>query len=332
MERDETGSGPEAASPAAPGDAMESGSDRPAEQPPAEASTSAAAGDAIGPGAAEPVRRVDAGAIDAGAHPDTGARSPGSERRNAGPMVAGYVLAALAGVALTVVAFVGSGIASLGPSPTPSAESTYAVTGPSVGVASAPVTIEVWADYQCPYCGIFTHGIEPTLLRDYAATGRALVAFRDFAFLGQESIDAAVAARCAGREGRYWTYHDLLYTSQRGENQGAFARQNLDSLATFAGLDKATFDTCLADPAVARDVAAETQAGRGLGIESTPTLRITGPGGTKLVKGITKPEDIAATIAAVATVAPPTPPGGPTRSGGPGPSGSPGSSGGPGPS
>lgn len=221
----------------------------------------------------------------------------GPARRGLGAL--GYVLAAIAGVALTAVVFVGAGaVSNAGPSPTPAP--TFATTDATVGVASAPVTIQIWADYQCPYCGIFTHGIEPTVVRDYAATGRALVEFKDFAFLGQESIDAAVAAVCAGRQGRFWTYHDLVFASQRGENQGAFARPNLLSLATFAGLDAATFTTCLDDPTVAASVAAETEEGRGLGVESTPTLRITGPGGTKLLKGVTQPAAIAAAVDAVA--------------------------------
>lgn len=224
----------------------------------------------------------------------------------------GYLLAAAAGVAVTIAAFVGSGTVPLGSSPTPSPEPTFAVTAASVGLSTAPVTIEVWADYQCPYCRVFTHGIEPTLLRDYAATGRALVTFRDFAFLGQESVDAAVAARCAGRQGRFWTYHDLLYESQGAENQGAFARPTLDSLATFAALDATAFDACLVDPAVTREVAAETEAGKGFGITSTPTLRITGPGGTKLVKGLTQPNVIAA---AIESVAKPAPSGSPAPSG-----------------
>lgn len=258
--------------------------------------------------AADPVATSAVGATIVPGEAVNAPRDAAPRRRGA----LGYLLAAAAGAAVTIAAFVGSGTVPLGPSPAPSPEPTFAVTAASVGLSSAPVTIEVWADYQCPYCGVFTHGIEPTLLRDYAASGRALVTFRDFAFLGQESIDAAVAARCAGREGRFWTYHDLLYASQGGENQGAFARSNLDSLATFAALDRTAFDACLVDPAVALEVTAETETGRGLGITSTPTLRITGPGGARLVKGISQPSAIAAAVEAVAK---PAPSGSPAASG-----------------
>jgi protein-disulfide isomerase len=183
-----------------------------------------------------------------------------------------------------------------GPSPSPSAEPTFAFQGPSVGFAGAPVTIEIWADYQCPFCGLFAHGVEPALVREYAATGRGLVVFRDFAFLGQESTDAAVAARCAGRQDSFWRYHDLLFAAQAGENQGAFRREALEGLADFAGIEPAAFAACLDDAAVAAAVAAETAEGRALGISSTPTVRVMGPGGSELLTGLTEPDLIVAAI------------------------------------
>jgi protein-disulfide isomerase len=232
-----------------------------------------------------------------------GDRSPAPAGRGAIGLL-GYLVAAIAGAAIVAVAFIGSGAASLGPGPTPSPEPTFAMSDASVGVAGAPVTIEIWADYQCPYCGLFTHGIEPSILRDYAATGRAIVTFRDYAFLGQESIDAAVAARCADRQGAFWTYHDLLFASQSGENRGAFARGNLDKLAAFAGLDTAAFATCMSDATVSKAIADEKTVGEGLGITSTPTVRITGPGGEQLLKGIVQPATIAAAVDQVAKPAP----------------------------
>lgn len=216
----------------------------------------------------------------------------------------GYPVAAAVGAVLTLAAFAAFGAlpgarpSSASPSVSPSPTSSFAMEGATVGVAGAPVTIEIWADFQCPYCGLFTHGIEPTILREYAATGAAGVRFRDFAFLGQESVDAAVGARCAGREGKFWRYHDLLFASQRGENQGAFRRDTLVALAEFAGLGKDAFTACLDDPAVAEEVAAETATGRALGIESTPTLRIVGPGATRIIKGVSTPAAIAEAIAA----------------------------------
>jgi protein-disulfide isomerase len=195
--------------------------------------------------------------------------------------------------------------------PESTAEPMFALVGSSVGFAAAPLTIEIWADFQCPYCGLFAHGVEPSLVREYAATGQALVVFRDFAFLGQESTEAAVAARCAGRDGKYWRYHDLLFATQQGENQGAFSREKLLGLARYSGVAVAAFTTCLDDPAVAAAVAAETAEGRQLGVSSTPSVRIVGPAGSELLAGLTDPTTIAAAVARQAT---------PDASGGPDPS------------
>jgi protein-disulfide isomerase len=187
------------------------------------------------------------------------------------------------------------------------------------------VTIEVWADYQCPYCRLQAIAFGGSMERAYVLPGTARIVSRDFAFLGQESIDAAVAARCAGRQdpGAYWRYHDLLFASQQGENKGTFKRENLVTLAGIAALDATVFTACLDDPAVAKAVADETAQGRALGIESTPTLRVSGPGGTRIVPGFSAGwSTISDAVAAVAAPAPAASPA-PGGSSAPGASGAP---------
>jgi protein-disulfide isomerase len=223
--------------------------------------------------------------------------------------LAGYLVAAVAGAALVLAGLgVIGGIALPAASPSPSP--AY-MQGTALGDPAAPVIIEVWADYQCPYCGLEARGVEPSIERTLVEPGKARLLFRDFAFLGQESIDAAVAAQCAGRQGAYWYYHDLLFSSQQGENQGAFARESLLSLAGFAGLDQAPFTACLDDKAVAAAVETETKEGRTLGVESTPTMRITGPGGSELLTGVKPLSDVEA---AVERMSKPAPSGGPATS------------------
>ena len=60
-----------------------------------------------------------------------------------------------------------------------------------------PVTLEIWADYQCPFCRLEDLLFGGAVDREYVAPGIVRIVYRDFAFLGQESTDAAVAARCA---------------------------------------------------------------------------------------------------------------------------------------
>ncbi len=153
----------------------------------------------------------------------------------------------------------------------------------SIGSATAPVVVEVWADFQCPYCGLFTHVLEPSILREEVVPGTARVVFRDFAFLGAESTTAAVAARCAGEQGQFWEFHDALFASQNGENQGAFSDATMSQLANYLGLDSTKFAACVKDPAQVTAVEASRSEGERLGIQGTPTLRIIGPKQTVLL-------------------------------------------------
>ena len=209
------------------------------------------------------------------------------------PLVAlGYLAAAVVGALLLGGSLVAvGGVGRAVPSPSPDADAAPERRERTVArTSAAPVTIEIWADYQCPFCRLEAMVFGGSMERAYVLPGTARIVYHDFAFLGQESIDAAVAARCAGRQdpGAYWRYHDLLFASQQGENQGAFSRANLVTLAGIASLDATAFTACLDNPAIAKAVADETAQGRALGIASTPTLRITGPAGTRMLTGFSQ--------------------------------------------
>jgi predicted DsbA family dithiol-disulfide isomerase len=99
------------------------------------------------------------------------------------------------------------------------------------------------------------------------------------AFLGQESIDAAVGARAAqqllGADG-FWRFHDLLFHNQDGENEGGFDRSVLADMAVSLGIDRDAFLAALDDPELIAAVESETRAGAEAGVRSTPSLDING--------------------------------------------------------
>ena len=152
--------------------------------------------------------------------------------------------------------------------------------GEALGKADAPVTLEVWSDFQCPFCGQFARAYLPRLVSDFVVNGQLRIVAHDIDFLGRghpdESADAAVAASCAADQGRYWQYHDLLFWNQAGENLGAFDPPRLQAMADELGLDRASWGSCLADPQRAQDVAAATSRALASGIDSTPTLILDG--------------------------------------------------------
>jgi protein-disulfide isomerase len=147
--------------------------------------------------------------------------------------------------------------------------------GHTRGQATAPVTIEEWADFQCPACGQFARVTEPQLLSSYVAKGQVAIVFHHMAFLGQESNWAAEAAECAGEQGKFFEYHDKLYASQSGENRGAFSKDNLKRFGTEIGLSPA-FASCVDSGRYAQAVRDDTKVGERRGVTATPTLFING--------------------------------------------------------
>ena len=147
---------------------------------------------------------------------------------------------------------------------------------PILGNDDAKITIIEFADYQCPYCEAFFSQVSPIIRNEYIKNGQAKMQFRDFAFLGPESVWAAEAARCANDQGKFWQYHDLLFNRHNGENQGAFSKENLKKFASELGLNTTDFDSCLDTGKYTQAVKDDTDYGRSVGVSGTPATFING--------------------------------------------------------
>ena len=144
----------------------------------------------------------------------------------------------------------------------------------ALGPVDAPVVVAEWGDFQCPFCRLFSTNTEPTLLARYVATGKVRLEWHDYAYLGPESVIAARAARAAGRQGKFWPFHDVLYREQPRENSGAVTEASLSAQAQRLGLDVTRFRADLADPALARAVADDQAAGTRIGVTGVPSFVI----------------------------------------------------------
>lgn len=140
----------------------------------------------------------------------------------------------------------------------------------SLGDPNAPVTIVEFADFQCPFCGKFFRESGAKIIEQYVKTGKARFVYRDFAFLGPESVMAAEASRCAGDQNAFWQYHDYLFAHQQGENQGAFSKERLKEFAGALKLDTAKFNSCLDQETYRSHVQKDLDLGRSLGVDGTP--------------------------------------------------------------
>jgi protein-disulfide isomerase len=114
--------------------------------------------------------------------------------------------------------------------------------------------------------------VEPKLYKEYVKDGTLRIEWRDFPYRGQESVNAAVAARAAQAQGRFWDYHDLLYDSQFS----GYSDENLMALARKAGLDTQRFESDYKNNRYERLVRADFQKGLNLGVNGTPTFFING--------------------------------------------------------
>ena len=172
----------------------------------------------------------------------------------------------------------GASVAAGTPAPSPAASDPLAglpSDGPLLGSRTAQVKLTYWADYQCPFCARFAQQMLPQLA-SRIADGTVSVLHRDFVFIGGESLDAAVAVRCAGEQGKYWPMHDAVYAAQNGENQGTFSATELALLAAGVGADATAFSACTQRHDVMVEVLADTAAGVRAGVQSTPLIDIPG--------------------------------------------------------
>ncbi len=104
--------------------------------------------------------------------------------------------------------------------------------------------------------------------------GTLKIEWRDFPYLGEESMNAALAARAAQEQGKFWEYHDLLYENQ--SSPGAFSDENLVALAREVGLDVEEFEASLSSGEHRQVVTEAFTEGQRSGITGTPTFVING--------------------------------------------------------
>ncbi|MEM2759733.1 MAG: thioredoxin domain-containing protein [Nitrososphaerales archaeon] len=157
---------------------------------------------------------------------------------------------------------------------------------PILGNPNARVTLLEWGDYQCTYCYRFHANTKDSLFTNFIGNGKVKFVFRDFTLNGPASVLAAEASYCAGDQGKYWEYHDELYSNWEGENTGWVNMHNLKKFASNVGLNIESFDKCLQSGKYQQRVLDNYKFGQRIGINATPTfLIIDNEGNTQVIKG-----------------------------------------------
>ncbi len=164
--------------------------------------------------------------------------------------------------------------APTGPSGPTAVNVTVGPNDPIKGNPNAKIAVVEFADFQCPFCERFFKDAEPQIIKDYVDTGKVKFVYKNLAFLGKESTDAANAAFCAKEQNKFWEYHDKLYNSQQGENQGAFAIDKLKAFAVSLGLNSAQFNSCLDSQKYSSKIQADMAEANKNGFNSTPSVAV----------------------------------------------------------
>jgi protein-disulfide isomerase len=139
----------------------------------------------------------------------------------------------------------------------------------ALGPDPAPVTIVEFSDFQCPYCQQSVQVLKE--LRHLYGDKIRLV-YRDYPGPNHPyARQAAEAAQCAGEQGKFWEYHDLLFDRQSSGTGWDFV-----ALAREAGLQQSAFEICLSSGRFREEITKDLQDGLKLGITSTPTFFVNG--------------------------------------------------------
>ncbi len=153
--------------------------------------------------------------------------------------------------------------------------------GVAMGDPNAPVIIDVFEDFQCPACKIYSEEVERRVVETYVGSGKVYYVFHHFPFIDRasatkESHQAANASMCAMEQGRFWDYHDILFANWNGENIGSFGNQNLIAFAENLGLDMDLFSACFEENRYEDEIQADFNLGIEKGVSGTPSVFVNG--------------------------------------------------------
>jgi protein-disulfide isomerase len=162
-------------------------------------------------------------------------------------------------------------------------------SAPTLGNADAPITVVIFSDFECPFCGEFSRSEFPKIREQFVDSGQVRVAFRHFPIATHlNALPAAEAAACAQDFGKFWEYHDTLFTHQSGLD-----RDSLIRYATELGINETEFRSCLDGDSRLVTVTQDREWGLRLGVAGTPTFFFNG----RAVPGALTAEEFAQQVA-----------------------------------
>jgi protein-disulfide isomerase len=198
-------------------------------------------------------------------------------------LAAAVVVAAVAVGLLVALAGGGSDSGSSSPVTTRAAAPARSVLagvpqqGMRLGKATAPVTLVVYEDPQCPYCAQWSLDTFPSVVKSYVRTGRVKLEYRGINILGSDSEKALRAIAATAAQNRLWNMVEALYRRQGAENSGWVTDDVLREAAVAAGVDADRMFAARNSSAVTRALTHAGIEANVNGVQGTPTFVVVRP-------------------------------------------------------
>jgi protein-disulfide isomerase len=152
---------------------------------------------------------------------------------------------------------------------------------PFLGNVSAPITIIDFSDFQCYLCNRFVKNTEPLINETYIQTGKVALVFGHLPNRGLDSMGAALAAQCTNDQGKFWQFHNLLYSNQKPIDSGWVSKENLKNFALqIPGLDTKEFDYCFDSGKYKSFIQKDMDLALSFGFRETPSFIVENSNGS----------------------------------------------------
>lgn len=201
------------------------------------------------------------------------------------------------GAALLVFAFIYPSLKPIAEVVAADAGTHFQPNDNGMGDPNAPIKIEEFSDFQCPYCERFHEQTEPLIQQYYVETGKVYFVYRSMGNWVSDNIgggrtesqDAAMAAYCGGEQNKFWEMHAALFANVLGEDVGSFTDKRLVAIAEKAGLNMDEFNACYSSGKFNARTDQDRQDGLAAGVNGTPgfvvTYTVNGETKTKFIEG-----------------------------------------------
>ncbi len=164
------------------------------------------------------------------------------------------------------------------------AGSTANINNNTFGNPKAPVTIEVFSDFQCPACKYFHDNDFQRIMTDYVVPGKVYVIYRYFPLPMHPYGRACAEYACAAAHlNRYQKVADALFAQQSAITAAGNMEAVVDSVLT--PTEQKTVKALLKSPEVQKQIDTDVEEGKAVPVPSTPTMWVTARGRSEIVKG-----------------------------------------------